>query len=81
MEKSIKKFGYLFFMIFKLFVFFPGSASHINVTTVFPDKLNGFCSDVGNEVPTQTVNVVVPGEVFGFVYGENGSNLARLREV
>ncbi|KAG8383624.1 hypothetical protein BUALT_Bualt04G0033400 [Buddleja alternifolia] len=38
-------------------------------------------SNVGNDVPKQTVEVVVPREVFGSVYGENGSNVARLKEI
>ncbi|KAL7104277.1 hypothetical protein ACP275_08G234200 [Erythranthe tilingii] len=38
-------------------------------------------SNVRNEEPKLTVKVVVPEKVFDFVYGENGSNLARLREI
>ncbi|KAH6822511.1 hypothetical protein C2S53_008988 [Perilla frutescens var. hirtella] len=38
-------------------------------------------SDVGNERSKQKVEVEVPREVFGSVYGEKGSNLARLREI
>lgn len=45
------------------------------------DNFKGFCSNVGNEGSKQKVEVVVPSEVFDSVYGEKGSNLARLREV
>ncbi|XP_057783900.1 KH domain-containing protein HEN4-like [Salvia miltiorrhiza] len=38
-------------------------------------------SNVGNEGSKQKVEVVVPREKFGSVYGENGSNLSRLREI
>ncbi|KAL3838666.1 hypothetical protein ACJIZ3_023257 [Penstemon smallii] len=36
---------------------------------------------VENEVPKQIVEVIVPRKLFGSVYGENGSNLARLKEI
>lgn len=32
-------------------------------------------------VTNTTVQIVVPDDVIGSVYGENGSNLARLRQV
>jgi poly(rC)-binding protein 2/3/4 len=32
-------------------------------------------------VTNTTVEIVVPENAFGSVYGENGSNLARLRQV
>lgn len=34
-----------------------------------------------NVVRSKTVEVVVPQQYLGFVYGDNGSNLADLREV
>ncbi|KAI3451262.1 hypothetical protein Pfo_007927 [Paulownia fortunei] len=48
--------------------------------TTFPSGLKHE-SKLGNEEPKQIVEVVVPGELFVFVYGENGSNLARLKEI
>ncbi|KAK4417009.1 KH domain-containing protein HEN4 [Sesamum alatum] len=48
--------------------------------TTFPSGLKQE-SNVGNEEPKETVEVVVPGEVFCFVYGENCSNLDRLKEI
>ncbi|XP_011099964.1 KH domain-containing protein HEN4 isoform X1 [Sesamum indicum] len=49
-------------------------------STTFPSGLKQE-SNVGNKEPKETVEVVVPGEVFGFVYGENCSNLDRLKEI
>lgn len=42
---------------------------------------NGFCSNVGNKGSKQNVEVVIAKEVFASVYGENGSNIALLKEV
>ncbi|KAL0350195.1 UNVERIFIED_CONTAM: KH domain-containing protein HEN4 [Sesamum radiatum] len=48
--------------------------------TTFPSGLKQE-RNVGNEEPKEMVEVVVPGEVFRFVYGENCSNLDRLKEI
>ena len=41
-----------------------------------------FCSGGRSAIVTNTtVQIVVPENVIGSVYGENGSNLARLRQV
>jgi len=40
-----------------------------------------FCSGKSAIVTNTTVEIVVPDDTIDYVYGENGSNLARLRQV
>lgn len=50
--------------------------------TLFLSSLFLVCSGSKTAIVTNTtVQIVVPDDVIGSVYGENGSNLARLRQV
>ncbi|KAL7143880.1 hypothetical protein ABFS83_08G221000 [Erythranthe nasuta] len=56
---------------------------HVNSSKALTTTTSGLKhqSNVRKEEPKLTVKVEVPEKVFDFVYGENGSNLARLREI